>query len=37
LEIVAAESAEETFRVIHAMEVRKRFLALYEEARSWAK
>jgi len=37
LEVVAAESAEENFRVIHAMEVRRRFRALYEEARSWAK
>lgn len=37
LEVVAVESAEEHFRVIHAMEVRKRFRALCEEARSWAK
>lgn len=37
LEVVAAESPEEHFRVIHAMGVRKRFRALYEEARSWAK
>jgi hypothetical protein len=37
LEVVAAEAAEEDFRVIHAMAVRKRFRALYEEARSWAK
>lgn len=37
LEVVAAESGEDDFRVIHAMEVRKRFRALYEEARSWAK
>ena len=37
LEVVAAEAAEEDFRVIHAMEVRKRFRGLYEEARSWAK
>lgn len=37
LEVVAAESEEEDFKVIHAMEARKRFRALYEEARSWAK
>lgn len=37
LEIVAAESEQEDFRVIHAMELRKHFRALYEEARSWAK
>lgn len=37
LEVVAAESPEEDFKVIHAMEVRKRFRALYEEARSWAR
>lgn len=37
LEIVTAESAEEHFRVIHAMEMRERFRGLYEEARSWAK
>jgi hypothetical protein len=37
IEVVAAESDEEDFRVIHAMELRSRFRALYEEARSWAK
>jgi len=37
LEVVVAESTEEDFKVIHAMELRKRFHALYEEARSWAK
>ena len=37
LEVVAAESWEEDFRVIHAMEMRNKFSALYEEARAWAK
>jgi hypothetical protein len=37
LEVVAVESWEEDFRVIHAMALRKRFGALYEEARAWAK
>jgi len=37
LEIVAVESEEEHFRVIHAMDLRKKFLVLYEEARLWAK
>jgi hypothetical protein len=37
IEVVAAESYEEDFRVIHAMELRGRFRALYEEARPWAK
>lgn len=37
LEIVAAESEEEHFRVIHAMELGKKFRALYEEVRLWAK
>ncbi|MFL5833023.1 MAG: hypothetical protein ACJ76B_03460 [Solirubrobacterales bacterium] len=37
LEIVAAESEEEDFRVIHAMELRKKFRVLYEEARLWAR
>lgn len=37
IEVVAAESYEEDFRVIHAMELRSRFRALYEEARSWAR
>lgn len=37
IEVVAVESDEEEFRVIHAMELRVRFRALYEEARSWAK
>ncbi len=37
LEVVAAESAEDNFRVIHAMELRSRFRTLYEEARLWAR
>lgn len=37
LEVVAVESWEEDYRVIHAMELRKRFGAYYEEARAWAK
>lgn len=37
LEVVAAESEEEDFRVIHAMELRDRFRGLYEEARPWEK
>jgi hypothetical protein len=37
LEIVAVESEEEDFRVIHAMGLRKKFRALYEEARLWEK
>lgn len=37
LEVVAAESEAEDFRVIHAMELRNRFRGLYEEARPWEK
>jgi hypothetical protein len=37
LEVVTAESEEEHFKVIHAMELRKKFRVLYEEARLWAK
>lgn len=37
LEVVAVELDEEEFTVIHAMELRKRFRGLYEEARAWAK
>jgi hypothetical protein len=37
LEVVAVELEEDEFSVIHAMELRKRFRGLYEEARSWAK
>lgn len=35
LEVWAAESEEEEFTVIHAMNLRNRFLALYEEAKEW--
>jgi hypothetical protein len=35
LEVLAAESEEEEFTVIHAMNLRNRFLALYEEAKEW--
>jgi hypothetical protein len=37
LEVVAAENEEEEFTVIHAMNLRSRFLALYEEAKEWRK
>ena len=37
LEVVAAEIEEEEFMVIHAMNLRDRFLGLYEEARKWRK
>jgi hypothetical protein len=37
LEVVAVELEEESFRVIHARELRNRLRAIYEEARSWAK
>lgn len=37
LEVVAAEIEEEEFMVIHAMNLRDRFLGLYEEAREWRK
>ena len=37
LEVVAAETEEEEFTVIHAMNLRNRFLAFYEEAREWQK
>lgn len=37
LEVVAVEEEEEEFAVIHAMNMRKRFRGLYEEARKWAK
>lgn len=36
IEVVAVESYEEDFRVIHSMKLRSRFRGLYEEARSWA-
>lgn len=35
LEVIAAETEEEEFIVIHAMDVRPKLLALYEEARKW--
>jgi hypothetical protein len=35
LEVVAAENEEEEFTVIHAMNLRDRFLGLYEEASEW--
>ena len=37
LEVVAAENEEEEFTVIHAMDLRDRFLGLYEEAKEWRK
>jgi hypothetical protein len=37
LEVVAVELDEESFTVIHAMELRERFRGLYEEARLWEK
>lgn len=37
LEVVAAQTAEEEFTVIHAMNLRDKFLGLYEEAREWRK
>jgi hypothetical protein len=37
LEVMAAEREEDEFLVIHAMNLRSRFRALYEEARSWEK
>lgn len=35
LEVVAAQTGEEEFTVIHAMNLRPKFLELYEEAREW--
>jgi hypothetical protein len=37
LEVLAAEIEEEKFLVIHAMNVKSRFRAMYEEAKSWEK
>jgi hypothetical protein len=37
LEIVAAENLEEEFTVIHAMNLRHKYLGLYEEAKEWRK
>lgn len=35
LEIIAVEHEEDEFMVIHAMDLRRRFRGIYEEARSW--
>jgi hypothetical protein len=35
LEVVAAQTGDEEFTVIHAMNLRDKFLELYEEAREW--
>jgi len=37
LEVLAAENVEEEFTVIHAMNLRTRYLGLYEEAKEWRK
>jgi len=37
LEVLAAENLEEEFTVIHVMNLRDRFLGLYEEAKAWRK
>jgi hypothetical protein len=37
LEVVAAESEDEEFRVIHAMNMRERVRSLHEEASKWEK
>jgi hypothetical protein len=37
LEVLAAENVEQEFTVIHAMNLRDRYLGLYEEARKWRK
>lgn len=37
LEVLAAENVEEEFTVIHAMNLRAKYLGLYEEARRWRK
>jgi hypothetical protein len=37
LEVVAAENEEEEFTVIHAMNLRNKYLGLYEEAKEWRK
>jgi len=37
LEVLAAENVEEEFTVIHAMNLRNKYLGLYEEAREWRK
>jgi hypothetical protein len=35
LEVLAAENVEEEFTVIHAMNLRNKYLGLYEEAKEW--
>lgn len=35
LEVLAAENEEEEFTVIHAMNLRNKFLGMYEEAKEW--
>ncbi|HEU4599032.1 MAG TPA: hypothetical protein VFS26_04745, partial [Solirubrobacterales bacterium] len=35
LEVIAVETEEDDFLVIHAMKMRNRFATLYEEARRW--
>jgi hypothetical protein len=37
LEVVAAQTGDEEFTVIHAMNLRDKFSELYEEAREWRK
>jgi hypothetical protein len=37
MEVVTAESVEEEFTVIHAMNLRHKYLGLYEEAKRWRK
>jgi hypothetical protein len=37
LEVVAAQTGDEEFTVIHAMNLRDKFAGLYEEAREWRK
>lgn len=37
LEVLAAENAEEEFTVIHAMNLRNKYLGLHEEAKEWRK
>ena len=37
LEVLAAENEAEEFTVIHAMNLRDRYQALYEEAKQWRK
>ena len=37
LEVLTAENVEEEFTVIHAMNLRNKYLGLYEEAKEWRK